>query len=89
MPNLRNITGLVIALQILASLQVFDQAVVMYQFGPAEIDPHLRPVHPRTGLHQLPHGLRLRDLLVLFLIIAAVALGRMWLLRSREEGISR
>jgi multiple sugar transport system permease protein len=26
---------------------------------------------------------------VLFLIIAAVALGRMWLLRSREEGISR
>ncbi|MGY5107115.1 carbohydrate ABC transporter permease, partial [Streptomyces sp. 900105245] len=34
LPMLRNITGLVITLQVLASLQVFDQAVVMFDFEP-------------------------------------------------------
>ncbi|MFD8130918.1 carbohydrate ABC transporter permease [Streptomyces mirabilis] len=90
-PNLRNITGLVIALQILASLQVFDQAVVMYQFGPGPEESTRTFVQYtlEQGFTSYRVGYASAISFVLFLIIAAVALGRMWLLRSREEGISR
>lgn len=87
MPNLRNITGLVIALQILASLQVFDQAVVMYQFGsgPEESTRTFVQYTLEQGFTSYRVGYASAISFILFLIIAVVALGRMWLLRNREE----
>lgn len=87
-PNLRNITGLVLALQILASLQVFDQAVVMYQFGPGPEESTRTFVQYtlEQGFTSYRVGYASAISFILFLIIATVALGRMWLLRRREEG---
>ncbi|MEU0431333.1 sugar ABC transporter permease [Streptomyces sp. NPDC006290] len=86
-PNLRNITGLVFALQVLASLQVFDQAVVMYQFGPGPEESTRTFVQYtlEQGFTSYRVGYASAISFILFLIIAAVALGRMWLLRLREE----
>ena len=86
-PNLRNITGLVLALQILASLQVFDQAVVMYQFGPGPEESTRTFVQYtlEQGFTSYRVGYASAISFILFLIIATVALGRMWLLRRREE----
>jgi multiple sugar transport system permease protein len=87
-PNLRNITGLVLALQVLASLQVFDQAVVMYQFGPGPEESTRTFVQYtlEQGFTSYRVGYASAISFILFLIIAAVALGRMWLLSRREEG---
>ncbi|WP_043687123.1 carbohydrate ABC transporter permease [Streptomyces xylophagus] len=86
-PNLRNITGLVLALQILASLQVFDQAVVMYQFGPGPEESTRTFVQYtlEQGFTSYRVGYASAISFILFVVIAAVALGRMWLLRRREE----
>ncbi|WP_162931420.1 carbohydrate ABC transporter permease [Streptomyces sporangiiformans] len=88
LPMLRNITGLVVALQILASLQVFDQVVVMYEFGPGP-EQSTRTLVQYTleqGFTSYRVGYASAISILFFLIIAIVALGRMWLLRKREEG---
>ncbi|WP_374770745.1 sugar ABC transporter permease [Streptomyces sp. NBC_01463] len=87
LPMLRNITGLVIALQILASLQVFDQAVVMQDFGPGP-EGSTRTFVQYTleeGFTSYRVGYASAISIIFFVIIAAVALARMWLLRNREE----
>ncbi|MFI1719737.1 carbohydrate ABC transporter permease [Streptomyces sp. NPDC020489] len=89
LPMLRTITGLVIALQILASLQLFDQAVVMQDFGPG---PELstRPFVQYTleqGFTSYRVGYASAMSIIFFVIIAVVALTRMWLLRTREESV--
>lgn len=86
-PNLRSITGLVVALQVLASLQVFDQAVVMYQFGPGPEETTRTFVQYtlEQGFTTYRVGYASAISFVLFVIVAAVALARMWLLKSREE----
>ena len=86
-PNLRNITGLVVALQILASLQVFDQVVVMYEFnsGPEDTTRTFVQYTLEQGFTSYRVGYASAISFVLFLIIVVVALGRMWLLRNREE----
>ncbi|GGV58222.1 sugar ABC transporter permease [Streptomyces griseoloalbus] len=88
LPMLRNITGLVIALQILASLQVFDQAVVMMDFGPGPEDSTRTFVQftLEEGFTAYRVGYASAISIIFFVLIAAVALGRMWLLRNREEG---
>ncbi|MFE7389924.1 carbohydrate ABC transporter permease [Streptomyces sp. NPDC057582] len=88
-PMLRNITGLVIALQILASLQVFDQAVVIYDFGPGPEESTRTFVQYtlEEGFTSYRVGYASAISIIFFVIIAAVALGRMWLLRKREEGV--
>ncbi|MEW2292683.1 sugar ABC transporter permease [Streptomyces sp. NPDC006743] len=86
-PNLRAITGLVLALQVLASLQVFDQAVVMYDFGPGPEESTRTFVQYtlEQGFTSYRVGYASAISFVLFVIVATVALARMWLLRHREE----
>ncbi|MFG2947217.1 carbohydrate ABC transporter permease [Streptomyces adustus] len=88
LPMLRNITGLVVALQILASLQVFDQAVVMYDFqpGPEESTRTFVQYTLEEGFTSYRVGYASAISIIFFVIIASVAFARMWLLRKREEG---
>ena len=88
LPMLRHITGLVIALQILASLQLFDQAVVMMDFGPGpEVSTRSFVQYTlEQGFTSYRVGYASAMSIIFFVIIAAVALGRMALLRNREEG---
>ncbi|MGW7070197.1 carbohydrate ABC transporter permease [Streptomyces sp. NPDC054855] len=89
LPMLRNITGLVVTLQILASLQVFDQAVVMQDFGPGPEESTRTFVQYtlEEGFTAYRVGYASAISIIFFVLIAAVALGRMWLLRKREEGV--
>ncbi|RFC75287.1 sugar ABC transporter permease [Streptomyces sp. AcE210] len=88
LPMLRNITGLVIALQILASLQLFDQSVVMMDFGPGPENSTRSFVQYtlEEGFTSYRVGYASAISIIFFVLIAAVALTRMWLLRNREEG---
>ncbi|PWJ09180.1 sugar ABC transporter permease [Streptomyces sp. NWU49] len=88
LPMLRHITGLVVALQVLASLQVFDQAVVMQDFGPGPEESTRTFVQYtlEQGFTSYRVGYASAISVIFFVIIAAVALARMWLLRNREEG---
>ncbi|MFG2787452.1 carbohydrate ABC transporter permease [Streptomyces sp. NPDC048419] len=88
LPLLRNITGLVLALQILASLQLFDQAVVMMDFGPGpELSTRAFVQYTlEQGFTSYRVGYASAMSIIFFVLIAVVALGRMWLLRNREEG---
>ncbi|MFF9284584.1 carbohydrate ABC transporter permease [Streptomyces griseosporeus] len=87
LPMLRGITGLVIALQVLASLQLFDQAVVMMDFGPGpELSTRSFVQYTlEQGFTSYRVGYASAVSIIFFVIIAVVALARMWLLRSREE----
>ncbi|MEV0255800.1 sugar ABC transporter permease [Streptomyces sp. NPDC050732] len=89
LPMLRSITGLVVALQILASLQVFDQIVVMYEFGPGPEESTRTMVQYtlEQGFTSYRVGYASAISILFFLMIAVIALGRMWLLRKREEGV--
>ncbi|MFK4068152.1 carbohydrate ABC transporter permease [Streptomyces sp. NPDC029674] len=89
LPMLRSITGLVVALQILASLQVFDQVVVMYDFGPGPEESTRTMVQYtlEQGFTSYRVGYASAISILFFLMIAVIALGRMWLLRKREEGV--
>ncbi|MGW7045429.1 carbohydrate ABC transporter permease [Streptomyces avermitilis] len=89
LPMMRTITGLVIALQILASLQVFDQAVVINDFspGPEESTRTFVQYTLQEGFTSYRVGYASAISIIFFVIIASVALGRMWLLRKREEGV--
>ncbi|MFH8294111.1 carbohydrate ABC transporter permease [Streptomyces sp. NPDC018059] len=89
LPMLRTITGLVITLQILASLQVFDQVVVMQDFGPGPEESTRTFVQYtlEEGFTSYRVGFASAISIIFFVLIAAVALGRMWLLREREEGV--
>ncbi|MER5989750.1 carbohydrate ABC transporter permease [Streptomyces viridosporus] len=88
LPMLRHITGLVVALQVLASLQVFDQAVVMQDFGPGPEESTRTFVQYtlEQGFTSYRVGYASAISVIFFVLIAAVALARMWLLRNREEG---
>jgi multiple sugar transport system permease protein len=89
LPLLRNITGLVLALQILASLQLFDQAVVMMDFGPGpELSTRAFVQYTlEQGFTSYRVGYASAMSVIFFVLIAVVALARMWLLRNREEGV--
>jgi multiple sugar transport system permease protein len=88
LPMLRTITGLVVALQILASLQVFDQAVVMMDFlpGPEGSTRTFVQYTLEEGFTSYRVGYASAISIIFFVLVAAVALARMWLLRNREEG---
>ncbi|GAA1353358.1 carbohydrate ABC transporter permease [Streptomyces beijiangensis] len=88
LPMLRHITGLVFALQALASLQLFDQAVAMMDFGPGpELSTRAFVQYTlEQGFTSYRVGYASAMSIIFFVIIAAVALGRMVLLRNREEG---
>ncbi|MFJ6738016.1 carbohydrate ABC transporter permease [Streptomyces sp. NPDC091279] len=91
LPMLRQITGLVVALQILASLQVFDQAVVMMDFGPGPENATRTFVQYtlEEGFTSYRVGYASAISIIFFVIVASVALGRMWLLRDRTEEAGR
>ncbi|MGV9450917.1 carbohydrate ABC transporter permease [Streptomyces sp. NPDC003635] len=88
LPLLRHITGLVVALQILASLQLFDQAVVMMDFSPGpELSTRSFVQYTlEQGFTSYRVGYASAMSIIFFVLIAVVALARMWLLRTREEG---
>ncbi|MFM9662767.1 sugar ABC transporter permease, partial [Streptomyces scabiei] len=71
-----------------ASLQVFDQAVVMMDFGtgPEESTRTFVQYTLEEGFTSYRVGYASAISIIFFVLIAAVALARMWLLRNREEG---
>jgi multiple sugar transport system permease protein len=84
-PMLRNITGLVVILQILASLQVFDQFFLITEGGP---NNETRPV-VQYIIYQGFTGYRIGYAsavsYIVFVLIVSVTLLRLWLVRRREE----
>jgi multiple sugar transport system permease protein len=62
-PQLAPTTALIVTLQVLASLKVFDQIYMHDQRRPGRIDPVDRAVHLRIGFHRVPLRLLVRDLL--------------------------
>ncbi len=84
-PMLRNITGLVVILQILASLQVFDQIFLMTSGVPnAEIRPVVQYV-VQQGFTGYRIGYASAISYILFVLVVSVTLLRLWMVRRREE----
>ncbi|MGP4113672.1 carbohydrate ABC transporter permease [Streptomyces sp. 4N509B] len=84
-PMLRNITGLVVILQILASLQVFDQIFLITEGGP---NNETRPV-VQYVIYQGFTGYRIGYAsaisYIVFVLVVTVTLLRLWMVRRREE----
>ncbi|MEU1025386.1 sugar ABC transporter permease, partial [Streptomyces sp. NPDC005904] len=89
LPMLRTVTGLVVTLQVLASLQVFDQVVVMQDFGPGPEESTRTFVQYtlEEGFTSYRVGFASAVSIIFFVLIAAVALGRLWLLGRRAEDV--
>ncbi|UCM87691.1 carbohydrate ABC transporter permease [Streptomyces marincola] len=85
-PMVRNITGLIVVLQILASLQVFDQIFLINEGGP---NNETRPVVQyiiQQGFTGYRIGYASALSYIVFVLIVAVTLARLWLVRNRSEG---
>ncbi len=85
-PMVRNITGLIVVLQILASLQVFDQIFLINEGGP---NNETRPVVQyiiQQGFTGYRIGYASALSYIVFVLIVAVTLVRLWLVRKRTEG---
>ncbi|MDT0443765.1 carbohydrate ABC transporter permease [Streptomyces johnsoniae] len=90
-PMVRNITGLIVVLQILASLQVFDQIFLINEGGP---NNETRPVVQyiiQQGFTGYRIGYASALSYIVFVLIVAVTLVRLWLVRKRtdEKGETR
>ncbi|UED86643.1 carbohydrate ABC transporter permease [Streptomyces profundus] len=86
-PMVRTITGLILVLQILASLQVFDQIFLINEGGP---NNETRPVVQyiiQQGFTGYRIGYASAISYIVFLLIVVVTLARLWLVRNREENI--
>jgi multiple sugar transport system permease protein len=88
LPSVRNIAGLIVVLQILASLQVFDQVFILFDNGPGPNESTRTYVQYviEQGFTGYRFGYASAVSYILFGLIVAVTLLRMWLLRTREEG---
>ncbi|MDT0346236.1 carbohydrate ABC transporter permease [Streptomyces litchfieldiae] len=84
-PMVRNITGLIVVLQILASLQVFDQIFLINEGGP---NNETRPVVQyiiQQGFTGYRIGYASAISYIVFVLIVAVTLLRLWMVRNRSE----
>ncbi|WP_234320522.1 carbohydrate ABC transporter permease, partial [Streptomyces sp. SBT349] len=88
-PMVRNITGLIVVLQILASLQVFDQIFLINEGGP---NNETRPVVQyiiTQGFTGYRIGYASAISYIVFVLIVAVTLLRLWMVRNRTEENAR
>ncbi|MDT0266813.1 sugar ABC transporter permease [Streptomyces sp. DSM 44915] len=86
-PMVRQITGLIVVLQILASLQVFDQIFLINEGGP---NNETRPVVQyiiQQGFTGYRIGYASAISYLVFLLVVVVTLARLWLVRNREENV--
>lgn len=83
-PMVRNITGLIVILQVLASLQVFDQIFLMTEGGPNnETRPIVQYVIAQ-GFTGYRIGYASAISYIVFLLIVSVTLLRLLMVRNRE-----
>lgn len=86
-PLLRNITGLIVILQLLASLQVFDQIFLMTAGGPNNATRPVVQYVIEQGFTSYRIGYASAISYIVFVLIVTVTLLRMWLLRTRGEKV--
>ncbi|MFB4194150.1 carbohydrate ABC transporter permease [Streptomyces carpaticus] len=86
-PMLRNITGLIVILQLLASLQVFDQIFLMTDGGPNNATRPVVQYVIEQGFTSYRIGYASAISYIVFVLIVSVTLLRMWLLRARGEKV--
>ncbi|KAB8170876.1 ABC transporter permease subunit [Streptomyces sp. 3MP-14] len=88
-PMVRNITGLLVILQILASLQVFDQIFLMTNGGPnGETTPVVQYV-VQQGFTGYRIGYASAVSYIIFVLIVSVTLLRLLLARRNREGATQ
>ena len=87
LPLLAVTTTLVVVLQVIASLKLFDQVYLIT--AAAELrDPQRDRVHLRRRLHQPAGRLRRAASLVLFVVILIVSFVWLFLIRKQEGGLT-
>jgi multiple sugar transport system permease protein len=87
LPMLRRTTGLVVVLQLLASLKVFDQIYLMTGGGPENSTRPIIEYAYDIGFTGYRVGYASAVSYILFVLIVAVSLVQLWLLRKREESL--
>lgn len=88
LPMLRRTTFLIIVLQVLASLKVFDQVYLMTGGGPEDSTRPIIEYAYDTGFTGYRIGFASAVSYVLFVIIIVISLAQLRLLRKREETLS-
>jgi multiple sugar transport system permease protein len=84
-PMLGRITGLIVILQILASLRVFDQIWLMNEGGPAFATRPIVQYVFQTGFSSYRMSYAAAIAYMFFALIVLVSLLQFWLFRSRRE----
>ena len=87
LPMLRRTTGLVVVLQLLASLKVFDQIYLMTGGGPEDATRPIIEYAYDIGFTGYRVGYASAVSYILFVLIVAVSLVQLRLLRKREESL--
>jgi multiple sugar transport system permease protein len=87
LPMLRRTTGLVVVLQLLASLKVFDQIYLMTGGGPEDATRPIIEYAYDIGFTGYRVGYASAVSYILFILIVAVSLVQLRLLRKREESL--
>ncbi|WP_371784813.1 carbohydrate ABC transporter permease [Streptosporangium subroseum] len=87
LPMLRRTTGLVVVLQLLASLKVFDQIYLMTGGGPEDSTRPIIEYAYDIGFTGYRVGYASAVSYILFVLIVAVSLVQLRLLRKREESL--
>jgi multiple sugar transport system permease protein len=88
LPMLSRTTVLIVVLQLLASLKVFDQIYLMTQGGPQESTRPIIEYAYEVGFSGYRIGYASAITYILFVLIVIVSLGQLRLLRKREETFS-
>ncbi|MEU4544560.1 carbohydrate ABC transporter permease [Nonomuraea dietziae] len=88
LPLLRRTTGLIIVLQLLASLKVFDQIYLMTGGGPEDSTRSIVEYAYDVGFTGYRIGYASAVSYILFAIIVVISLVQLRLFRKREEGLS-
>jgi len=88
LPMLARTTVLIVVLQLLASLKVFDQIYLMTQGGPEEATRPIIEYAYDVGFTGYRIGYASAITYILFVLIVIVSLGQLRLLRKREEALS-
>jgi multiple sugar transport system permease protein len=88
LPLLGRTTGLIVVLQLLASLKVFDQIYLMTNGGPEEATRPIIEYAYEVGFSGYRIGYASAITYILFVLIVIVSLGQLRLLRKREEALS-
>jgi multiple sugar transport system permease protein len=85
-PQLGRITSLIVILQILASLRVFDQIFLLTEGGPAFATRPIVQYIFESAFSNYRTGFASAVAYMFFVLIVVVSLLQFWILRSRQEG---